>query len=162
MKSSESMTLAETHDLIESCGVEMTPEEMTVVRDRVDYFKTAVRELDQLLNGIMLQWLDQPGNHLEIGPKRYYIGTKKKTVCGDVPAALEAVLTATGGDLGKLAELLGSQPLKYGACREVLGDAWGDHFTEVVEQDLKTGKPLKAVKVADERFSKPEAKELSA
>lgn len=119
---------------------------------RVDYFKGAAKQLDTLLKEALLEYLNEPGKELIIGENRYYIGTKKKVVSGDKGKLLEALLESSGGDFEAVAEVLASQPFKHGACKGVLGDAWGDHFTELVEDDVKTGKPKKEIKVVNDRF----------
>lgn len=119
---------------------------------RVDYFKGAAKQLDALLKEALMEYLNEPGKELIIGEARYYIGTKKKVVSGDKGKLLEALLESSGGDFEAVADVLASQPFKHGACRTVLDDKWGDHFTEIVEECVETKKPKKEVKVVNERF----------
>lgn len=144
---------AECIDLIAQVGAGMTLDQIAGLRLRIDFLKAIVREADKALNDFLLEWLDEPGHSLEIGPKRYYIGTKKKTICNNVASTLEALLVAKGGDFAALADSLASQPIKYGAAKGTLGEeVWAEHFTQLIEKDIKTGKPLKVIKEADERF----------
>lgn len=128
-------------------------DDLAAIVNRVEFMKSAIREIDQQLKAALLEWLNaEPGRSLEIGPVRYYVGTKKKTVAGDAEKLLDALFTATGGDFQKVADCLGANAFKPGACRNPLGDDWAAHFTEIVEDDVKTGKPRKEVKSIDTRF----------
>lgn len=149
----ETMTPAECVEIIVTVGDALTVDQVATLVNRVQWFKDQTKEADTTLKGFMVEWLDQPGRSLEIGTKRYYVGDKKKTVCNDTAKALEALLEMNGGDFEAMADQLSSQPIKHGAARNVLGDElWKEHFTVLVEKDLKTGKPVKQVKEIDERF----------
>lgn len=134
-------------------SVDSTPEEVGQALGRVAAFKEAAYELDRMLKGIMLEWVEHNGPQV-IGETRYYAGTKKTTKCKSNPATLDAILQATGGDMESTANLLASQPFKHGACKQALGDKWGEYFEVVEEPELKEGKPTKSLQSINTRFLK--------
>lgn len=120
----------------------------------VERFQAAAREAKRQLEAALIQFIDANGD-IELGDKRWYVGHdksyKRRT---DLEVAVSALLEATGGDVAAFCGLLSSGALKPAACRLVLGERFADHFETVVERDLKTGAPRRAVKVHDARFAK--------
>jgi hypothetical protein len=112
------------------------------------------RETKRLLDGAMLEYADDHGS-FEIGDTRYYSGFESDTICTDVPAALEALIEALGGDVRGLAQYLCTQPIKPGAARKLLPlEVYGKLFSTIEKKDLKTGKPARKVLAANTRFNK--------
>ena len=118
---------------------------------KLDGLMERAKELKQQLEGAMLEWLQVHGE-LVIGDTKYVIGNKKSTKCMNIPAAVEACLNSCDGDFELFCRLLGSNALKYGACRQVLPEEeYARHFVTTVEQTLE-GKPVKQVLKLDTRF----------
>lgn len=126
-------------------------ERVSVLLDRVKAAKDLIRQIEQYLTEKMIEYIDANGE-ITIGDVRYYVGPKKITKCIDVPGAVAALLIASEGDFGKLCEFFTSQPLKYGACKEPLGDQWDQFFRVEEVQDLKEGKPKKALQSVNTKF----------
>jgi hypothetical protein len=134
---------------------EATADHVADVLTRLDAYMQRGKALRETLEPLLTEWIKAHGE-LRIGEVRYYVGPKRTTKCIDVPGCVEALLIASGGDFGTLCEFFASQPLKYGACKEPLGEAWAKFFNVVVEEELKDGevKPVKKIQRVDERFIK--------
>ncbi|MBV8781908.1 MAG: hypothetical protein JO353_10965 [Phycisphaerae bacterium] len=94
---------------------------------------------------------------LTLGPVRYYVGNKRSEKCrqGKMSEAVQKIMDAAAGDMDAFVGCLSSSALKVGATRKLLSPADFDAvFETTIEQDLKTGKPVKVLKSADERFLK--------
>ena len=118
-----------------------------------------VKRLKQLVGEIHAEMEERAVAYLEVhddlvcGDIRYYAGHRSNTVCVDVRKAVEAVLSAVGGDLDAFSATLASQPLKTGGCRSLLDAADFDQlFEKQVKQELKKGKPQKRLIEINERF----------
>jgi hypothetical protein len=110
-----------------------TVEDFLTVQATLAGLKQMVAEYSALAAEASIEFVRKHGP-VETETERYYLGRTKTTKCKDVPAALDAAFTATGGDMDAVAGLLASQPLKHGACRSVLGERW-DEFFETTESD---------------------------
>lgn len=129
-------------------------EEVLAVMNDVERFQIKAREIKGQLDAALIAYIDEHGE-IELGDKRWYVGNetdyKQRT---DIETTVSAILEVTGGDLSAFCSLLASDALKPGACKKALGDRFGELFEAVKKPDLKTGKPKRIVKVADQRFSK--------
>ncbi|MCR4331803.1 MAG: hypothetical protein NUV34_03740, partial [Sulfuricaulis sp.] len=112
-----------------------------------------VRDAKKQFDEQIISWIQANGD-LTIGDKRYYVGPEKTTKSIDNARTLEALLTATDGDVQAIAGLLSSQPYKHGSCRGVLGDQWDKCFIVEEKLDLKTGVAKKELLVFDPTFTK--------
>jgi hypothetical protein len=110
-----------------------------------------IRNLEVMIEEVMLAYIEEHGS-FEEGGVRYYAGDQKKTTVIDKERAIEAVLGAVGGDLSEFVEALGAQPLKTGACRSILGEAFDEHFKTEVVPRLKEGKPQKRVIAVEGKY----------
>ena len=113
------------------------------------------KERDAIIKAAFIEFCESYGD-LELPgpePKRLYPGTVKRTKCKDTRVTFEALLELTGGDIDSIHECMSSGAFKHGACRKVLGDSWGDHFSVEEVKDLKTGKPKKALLLTDDRYT---------
>lgn len=114
--------------------------------------KAKVKELDANHKAALLAWIQFNGE-IEDGETRYYVGSEKRTKCNNNRQAIEAILNACAGDVDSLAACIASDGLKHGACKTVLGeDGYKEHFTVIVTEDVKTGKPKRKVLTASTRF----------
>lgn len=134
----------------------MTPETPTdvllQVGDKLQRLSELLRELKQLHEAKMIERIERDGP-IVAGDIRWYVGAKKMTRCSDVPATVEALLTATGGDLTRFSEHLSSGAVKYGAARQTLpADEYGRLFVTTEEPELKEGKPTKVLQKINTAF----------
>jgi hypothetical protein len=137
-----------THIIPPDLGVittDMTIDQVMEVKDRLDTAKRLVREADAMMKRALIDYINEHGA-FEFGGIRYYVGSRKKTTCVNVPAAVESILQHVGGDFHAFCDLLAAQPIKHGAARGVLGEDWDIHFTTEVVPDVKTGLPTKEIK----------------
>lgn len=115
----------------------------------------AVRELKERADEAS-KWLDEAllaivraNGPFTIGHVRYYAGVKTTIKCVSPVRTAAAILSLSGvdfdpsHDLKLLGECLSSGAFKHGACRDVLGPEWGEHFKETTADELKEGKPAK-------------------
>lgn len=138
---------------MDAAGESPTLEQLEEWRERIAFLKEFTKEMSARWDSLMLANCEANGDQV-IGDIRYYAGIEKKTVCEDAAKGLETILECAGGDFGKVAEMLASNPFKHGACREVLGNRWGDVFTVVEKLELKEGKPSKKLIAINGRFVK--------
>jgi len=132
-----------------------TAEDVLATIDVIDALKALARDLAGRSESAIIKWIDQHGQ-IERGEVRYYTGPNVTIKCRNHEATVEAVLSASHGDLAAVARCLSSSAWKAGAVRELLPpDEMDGLFEVVVSKDLRTGKPLKHLKKADSRFAKP-------
>lgn len=132
---------------------ESDAEQVCEAIDRIDQAKRTMKEIDAALKESLIDWINRNGD-ITIGTKRYYVGTSKKTKPIDIERLCEAAITAAQGDFAAFAEALSANAFKPGACKQLLGGQWDDHFTVEVDQDVKTGKPKKSMQMIDEKFTR--------
>jgi len=126
-------------------------ERMAELRFKIDFLKQFAKEADAKWNAVMLDHVEQNGEQV-IGEIRYYAGVEKKTKCPDKAKGLETILECAGGDFGAVAEMLASDPFKPGACKELLGERWGEVFEVTEKAELKEGKPSKKLMAINPKF----------
>jgi hypothetical protein len=142
--------LAKTGDILDD--IELGCASRTHVLEAMAYVqqaRAAVQSLAQRFEAACIQWIDTNGGELIDGDKRYYVGVDKKHKCKDVRATLEALLVETGGDLDALNTCLSSGAFKPATTMTTLGDKAAEFFETQITQDLKTGKPKRALKSAN-------------
>lgn len=130
---------------------DMTVEQVMEIRERLMFAETRVKEAKASLNAALMDYIDANGPFV-VGDTRFYNGVKKTTKCKSVPKCVEALLTANSGDFDEFCKVLAAQPIKHGAAKGILGDAWDEHFEVIEQQDVKTGKPKRETKAVDTRF----------
>jgi hypothetical protein len=122
------------------------------VRSHIKALQAKLREFAAEVEGALIEHITLHGD-VDLGDgKRLYIGTERNYKCRDQGATFVAVLEATGGDEALMCEALASGAWKFGACKRILGDRFGDLFEETVAQDLKTGSVKRIVKTYDPAF----------
>ena len=103
---------------------------------------------------------DSKPDEIQVGDVRYYEGATKRVTPNDIPAILEAILNATGGDVAAMAECLSSSPFKQATVRDTIGEyQHADLFTTDYVPDLKTGKPKRDLQIVNEKFTPRRAPE---
>lgn len=129
-------------------------EQVLDVYDRVCLLKSLAKELAQMADAAMVEWIKANGE-IEVGDLRYYVGKSKDTKCKDVRRTMESALNATGGDVDALVGLLSSGAWKPGACRQVLPpEEYAECFHTVEVEDVKTGKPKVGLQKVNTAFIK--------
>ena len=128
------------------------------VRDRAIVALRQARELMADVDAAIIDYMTLNQCDLEISEtERLYVGSTRVTKSIDDQEILMAILEAGNGNMELLTTgaggMLGSQPWKPGAVRELIGDEkFAQCFTTETKLDIKTGKPAKSIKVADSRF----------
>jgi hypothetical protein len=141
--------LAKTGDILDD--IELGCASRAQVLEAMAYVqqaRAAVQSLAQRFEAACIGWIDANGDLID-GDKRYYVGHDKKHKCRDVRATLEALLVETGGDLDALNTCLSSGAFKPATTMTTLGDKAAEFFETQITQDLKTGKPKRALKSAN-------------
>jgi hypothetical protein len=145
---------------VEALALAIVPEtpadNVLEIYDRIKFYKSELARIHGVCEQQMIEWIKANGD-LELNDtSRFYVGDEKRVKCVNVPAAVEALITACNGDFTAFCEILSSNALKHGAAKKVLPAEVFEQFfaTEVVE-DLKTGAAKKKLLKADERFIKP-------
>jgi hypothetical protein len=130
------------------------PQQVAAVVQRIDAIKDLVRELDRMKGEVLAEWLDD-GRSLEIGAKRYYLGKTVVKQARDNAKALDALFAAAAGDFERVAGCMSksASAWKYATAKQLLGDAYDDHFIETVKTNVK-GETIKTVKAVDTRFQR--------
>ncbi len=121
------------------------------------WLKTVKRELATIVSAYdeqMVEWLD--GGEITVGDVRYYAGYRYTEKVRDLDAAVDAVLTATDGDLGKFIDCLSANALKPAAVGELGPSLRADHFDKKRVPTVKEGKPKKVLKQVNTKFLKGE------
>ena len=151
--------MSDRNKLMRLCASLATEEDAGNAMEVLSLMKVLVKQArEDVKTGeqAVMAWMKANGiTDLEVSEDiRYYVGTVKRTKILDLRATAEAILDATGGDLDAFCEALSANAIKPGHAKKLLGKAWGDHFDVTEELDLKTGKPKKALKLADKRYLK--------
>ena len=126
-------------------------ERMAELRAKIDFLKEFTKRIAGRWDDMMLAIVQDKGDQV-IGEIRYYAGVEKKTKCPDKAKGLETILECAGGDFGAVAEMLASDPFKPGACKELLGERWGEVFEVTEKAELKEGKPSKKLMAINPKF----------
>lgn len=129
-----------------------TKEDVLTTMGFVKRLSEVAKDCRSQFEKLAIEWIDANGE-IDDGRVRWYVGPERKTKCINTRATIEALLNATGGDIDRMAECLASDPFKPASTKALLEDAGVDHgclFQTVEEQDLKEGKPKRALKSTQE------------
>lgn len=150
------------------------PEEVLAVMEDVTFLVSFARELKSQMEEFLIDWINTYGE-IEMGDKRWYVGTETKKKERDKLHAAEVLLMITDGSIEQFVEVLGSSPFKVGAFRMAIEDfvrrnegpdatdaevkkktkkLFSEVFSVEKVEDLKTGKPKKKLKQVDTRYVK--------
>lgn len=138
---------------------EATEEELLWALDAMSCCRQRINEWNSRLEQAAVEWINATGREPTIRREdgtevRYYAGARKTTKARDQAAVLTALLEATGGDLGRVAEHLASGAWKPGACGKTLPPERMDELFETkVAQELCEGKPRVRLNRIDTRFT---------
>lgn len=143
---------------VEQIHNELSMDDVLTIRGDVQFLTgqitEAVKFLKQNLDEACQRWIEANGA-IQCGTKRLYVGPVKNTKCRALPAAVKALLDSVGGDFDQFCECLSSGALKYGACKQVMGEeTWAQHFEVTEKSELKEGvaTPVKVLHEVDEQF----------
>jgi hypothetical protein len=126
---------------------EVTNDDALMFWNNVEAFKRAAAELGKRAEAALISYIDKRGE-LTDGERRWYVGAEKKTTVLDKAEALRDLCRRCGGDVGQMAEYLGSEPFKHGACKTLGMD---EHFVTETKKDLKDA-PVRKVKATQGAF----------
>ncbi len=133
----------------------MSKDEVLEVYDHVRFYLAGLKDIQRQCETAMIKHIKAHGDIEAGNGVRYFVGVTKTTKCTDVPAAVEAVMHATGGDFVRFCDVLASQALKHGACKKVLPpEQYGKLFVVETKEVLdEKGVAVKAEKLVrlDER-----------
>lgn len=143
--------------------IDATAEEVAAVCDQLTAYIERGKQIKQQLDALMLDWIVLHERPIVIGPVRYIATVSSTVKCRNVPAAMEALMEASGGDWTLVCDCLSSNAIKYGAARKVLAERYDEFFERVEKNALKREGPkeekplpradgLELVKI-DERFT---------
>jgi len=129
-------------DARESCSeiqLTATADEVLEARNTLQVFAARLKEVMERADDFTIEWIKRHGE-IQCGTKRLYVGSKPTTKCLNVAKTLEKLVEIEGGDIGGIARLLASQPIKHGAVRESLGKDWDKHFVVQRKDEVREGK----------------------
>lgn len=109
----------------------------------------AYREWKAMFTEAMIESIEVHGEPLVEtmdGLRRVYVAADRRTTCNSVKETARSILEQHGPDV--LADCLGSNALKPGACKAVLGEEWSKHFTVDERKKLGEGSPRKVLRLA--------------
>lgn len=124
---------------VASLSLTSAPDDVKAVRCMVDFYQAQGKAADDQCDAFMFEYIPERGE-IEINGKKYYVGPTKKESCIDVAKAVDAIFTVAGGDVKAVTDCISKNGLKPGACKKVLGDAWGEHFTVTTSDTLHVQK----------------------
>jgi hypothetical protein len=108
---------------------------------------------ERFVNCLRAHGTDERPDELQVGDVRFYEGATKTVKAIDNGLIAAAILDATGGDFGKLAECMASNPWKQGQVKTIIGDSkHAELFATEYIADLKTGKPKRGLKAVNTAF----------
>lgn len=131
-----SIEIASLEKSIISLSAESSIEEYAQASNDLGWLIATAKELKEKFDAQLLEAVKVRGK-IVIGENEYWAGHDKKTKCRNVAKAVDALLTACGGDFEKLCTVLSSNAIKYGEAKLYLGDKWDDHFEVIVEDALE-------------------------
>lgn len=133
------MTLADLLEAVFSLNEDAPMAQVVATMDKLKAFQQTLNEYKRLMEDGVIDWIKKNGE-IEVGDLRLYVGEERKIKCRDFKGTLEAILSASGGDMEALVSCLSSNAFKPGACRETLPPSkYRDLFVTTVEPDLKKG-----------------------
>lgn len=127
----------------------MRPEQLLEVRQRVEWLKKTAAELLSQVDAAMQAHIEATGRDIIDGDIRWYVGPKNTVKCKDVKGAVQWFYA---NNLDALEECLSANAFKHGACKEPMGDAWGQFFTVDDSNTLKDGKATKKLQQMNTKF----------
>lgn len=146
------VTIPSLEKQVLALGTSAPAEAVADVLNRVQVLTREIKRVKDLWEQIAIEWIQANGD-LQIGDMRYYVGHPKTTKCNDIPATVEALMQATGGDFRAFCECLSAGAIKHGAAKKVLAESDFARLFSVTEQtSLEEGKPTKKLCSVNERF----------
>jgi hypothetical protein len=146
------MNTADVTSMIDRLSVDAEPVEFQQADDAVKVMGEFVADAKSRIAELKLEWIDARGEDMVIGDVRYYAGEAKTDKCRDAKRLLDTFITEHSID--DLAACLSSNAFKPGACKPILGNAWGEHFVTESKPVIKEGKPVRGLQAINTRFVK--------
>lgn len=134
--------LASLESEIIDLGENVSMETIATVSERVGFYMGELKRLDKILDQHMIEWIKKNGPIRISDSVRYVLTHPKTTKCNDVPATIEAVLAASGGDFKKMCDVLSAGAIKHGAASKILPpEEYAKLFSVTVKDKLEDGGP---------------------
>jgi hypothetical protein len=133
---------------------ELSHDQVLAVWDKAQFFARETKRIKDLVEAEVLRWVQAHGELNCGNGVRYYAGIDKTTKCQNVPAAVEALMTACEGDFTRFCDTLASNAIKHSAAKKILAPEVYDGLFKVIEKDvLEEGKIAKKLMRADDNFT---------
>lgn len=135
----------------------MTDDEVLARLDFAMMLSGVVKELLKTTRAAVLRRIIETGRNLPVRPGVEYRAITPRTVkCLDVRKAMEAILTAAGGDWDAMCGCLSSEAIKHGAAGKILSEAEFERlFVVTFPPTLKEHElPVKRLAKVDTAFVK--------
>lgn len=133
----------------------MPNDDLLAIYDRLLFVVRESKRLKELMEARMIEWMQTNGDLVVSDTVKYYLGTDKTTKCNDVPAAVEALLSACDGDFKRFCDCLASNAVKHGASKKLLPpDIYSKLFVTMTKSKVEGGPATKELKRSDESFSR--------
>lgn len=149
----------ELDQLILAVGPQSTAEEVLTMLGAIKAASERQRERQRIAEQVVCGWIEEHGD-LEVGDTRYYVGTEKRTKDVDVARTFDVIVqhaekVTTEGevvtDWQAIKRCLSTGAFKPATTKELIGDEAFERCFEVTTvQDLKTGKPKRGLRTAND------------
>jgi hypothetical protein len=135
---------------------ESNRDDILMWHERLKFYQQEATRMRDIVENALIAYIKTHGP-IEFGNGvRYYLTHPKTVKCNDIPATVEAVFEATGGDFKRFCDVLASGAIKHGAAKKILPPKdYSALFTTTVKDKLETGEPAeKTLAKADDKFSR--------
>ncbi len=132
---------------------DLSHDQVAELMELVDAAKSRVRQADETLKAAVLAWCIAKGP-ITRGDMLTTASSKKTEKCKSIPAAIEAIFLAVGGDYDAFCDVLSVNSIKAGAAKKLLGyDKFDELWETKIEMTLEN-KPVKVLKTVNQKFVK--------
>jgi len=142
------------------CAITTTTpiERVAEVYSAMSFVRERAKELQGILEQQLFEWIEVNGP-IHIGETILFVGTvRKPPKCQNLPATVEAILQACGGDFDQFCQHLSANAIKPGACKQTLSaEKYAELFKVEEREELQCEEAAKAerkLQKADQRFIK--------
>jgi hypothetical protein len=129
--------LNEIKGIVESLEPSVPMDFMLIALERIRHWKQFILELEKTWKLKAIDWIKTNQCDIQYGTEKFYVGDRKETDCIDVRKAVEAILTACGGDFDLFCAVLSVNAIKAGEAKKVLGKEWKKHFKVTYRECLE-------------------------
>jgi hypothetical protein len=146
--------LAVLEHQVTALGGHTSTETLLAVRETCRFYQQELKRLRTLVEAEMIGRLGNGERIYVSDTVEFVLSLDKTTKCNNVPATLEAIMQAVGGDYTRTCDTLSANAIKHGAARRVLAPPDYDRlFTVTIKKGLDE-KPIKKLTRLDQKFMK--------